>query len=103
LFYGAQIFQASNNQISANGRGGGTANSGIYVTDSGGSWKNGRLEGNRSSNDGGGQNYGITIVGGAAGAIIITGNDLLNNLTGSFSDSSGARGIVANNLCNAGC
>jgi len=103
LFYGSQDFQASNNHISKNGLGGGSSSSEIAVVNYPGvSWQDGRLEGNRCWNSGGGQKYGINLQG-TGTAIIVIGNDLLGNATSSLSDtSSGASKIITNNICTSG-
>ena len=86
-----------------NGLGGGSSSSEIAVVNYPGvSWQDGRLEGNRCWNSGGGQKYGINLQG-TGTAIIVIGNDLLGNATSSLSDtSSGASKIITNNICTSG-
>jgi parallel beta-helix repeat protein len=68
LFYGAQTFEASNNQVFGNGQSG--AGDGIVAVDyPGAPWQNGRIEGNRSWDAGGTvpgehQGWGINLQGG---------------------------------------
>ena len=102
----SETFEASDNQIFSNGQGGATGSNGIAVIISV-AWKSGRLEGNRSWDQGNGtaglhQNYGIYLSGGWGGAVIVIGNDLIGNSVGSLSNTSVARQVVTNNLCSTG-